>query len=152
LNFFVQLPFNIQMAYTIGNEVRFEQYVVSRVWNITALNDLVTAMGAVNFFYQDSRNEGLRALGTFSTAARIGGDLVNADTQFPAMPLYFSCSNDFPAVLSGLESAMSWRDTNVAKDTEVHKTIRNGQKDSESGSADQPGFLGQSAQDAQKRF
>lgn len=125
--------------------------MVSECWTLTDMAVLVRTLREVNFFYQDSRNAALRALGKFAKDARSGGEIVGAALRFPDDPRYFACTDDFNALLADLQGALTWRDGNSAKDTDVHKAVRNG-KEPENGSADQPKFLGQSAQDASKRF
>lgn len=128
----------------------WHSFMDSEMWDREARTELCNALDLVQFFVSKSREDGIDAIRAFLAKVKQADTTVGTETRFSGN-WYVSYRSDVREILIDLQNNLSWRESNIAKDTEVHKSVRS-PNPAEPQTGDQKGFLGQSAQDALRAY
>jgi len=139
------------MVYIITNERGFDSLWNGRFYQIRVIGNLVRKLQGVNYGVVGSRREGHESVMAFVNQGIDGLEVFDVDRQFRrdsrADTFVSDTDMNFTGLLTGLTNTLSYRDTNVAKDTGVGV-----EKGKEKGSESVELAKDQGKQDNTKRF
>jgi len=136
------------MPYTTKQESYFQRLENAEFARVRQTRTLIREMNEVDFSVVESRREGHQALNRFEQNMLFGTDFFGMEVRFPKTPqdLYITKDDtEIANILTSLSNVLSWRKTNVAKDTQSDKNSKNNVNE------EKPNY-DQETQDNSKRF
>jgi hypothetical protein len=139
------------MPYTLHKRSYFNVLRCKLFYRCSALRECLMALSSVDYSVVESRRDGHAALLTFLESGVAGEEIFGRNNRFGIdQDEIFLTDADaqLQRITSGLQSTLTWRPTNVAKDVEAGRTTGRA-SDANNGSKE---ILEQGSQDNVKRF